>query len=315
MSTVVADGVVRRYGETTALSGVSLSVDAGEVFACIGPNGAGKTTLVRTLTGTTDPDGGRVELLGGPPAAVRRERVGLLPQSYAPPDRLTARELLSYYAGLYDDARDPGAVLSDVGLADAGDTRYGDLSGGQRRRACVGAALVNDPDVLFLDEPTTGIDPAGRRDLWSLVESLAADGAAVFLTTHSMAEAERLADTVGLLADGELLAEGSPAHLVAEHGGDVRLLVETGADAAALEGTALRVEGGEDGLVFPGLSPRDIGEAVAALEAAGVEYGALTWREPDLEDVYLSLTGERYAADGRPRRRGVAPVESGGDHQ
>jgi ABC-2 type transport system ATP-binding protein len=303
---IVAEDLRKSYGETVALAGVSLSAVAGEVTALVGPNGAGKTTLVRALTGTVDPDGGTARLLGGPPRDVARERVGLLPQEFRPHERLTAGELVRYYRGLYDDGRDPDAVLAAVGLTDAADTRYENLSGGQKRRVCVGTALVNDPDVLFLDEPTTGIDPVGRRALWDLVEDLAAGGATVLLTTHDMAEAERLADRVGLLAGGELVAVGSPAALVAEHGGEPRLVVDTVAEPAEL----LAAAGGEltdgvrspvateEGLVFDGLAPVDIGDAVALLEESGVGYDALSWREPGLEDVYLSLTGERYAPAG-----------------
>ena len=162
MSVVVAEDLRRTYGDTVALDGVSLSLDAGEVFGLIGPNGAGKTTLVRALTGTTDAEG-RVELLGRDPRSVDESRIGLLPQSFDPPERLTARELVAYYAGLYDEARDVDGVLRDVGLADADDTWYENLSGGQQRRVCVGTALVNDPEVLFLDEAPHRA-PAGRVD-------------------------------------------------------------------------------------------------------------------------------------------------------
>jgi len=293
---LVAEGVSKRYGDTVALDGVSLSIPAGEVFGLVGPNGAGKTTLVRALTGTTRCEGS-IGVLGAAPNAVDAQRVGLLPQSFNPADRLTARELIAYYAGLYDEARPVAAVLDDVGLADDADTWYENLSGGQRRRACVGTALVNDPDVLFLDEPTTGIDPAGRRALWGLVDDLAAGGTTVLLTSHSMAEVERLADRVGLLRDGSLVAVGSPAELIADHGGDSRLLVD-GADVdAAAVATALDAEVGErDGrLVVRNVSLAQVGELVADLEAAGVDFDSFTWAEPSLEDVYLRLTGETMA--------------------
>jgi len=300
---LVAEDVRKHYGDTTALDGVSLSVDAGEVFALIGPNGAGKTTLVRALTGTTTPDEGRVRVHGDDPAAVDRSRIGLLPQSFDPPSRLTARELLDYYAGLYDETRAVDDVLDEVGLADADDTWYENLSGGQQRRVCVGATLVNDPDVLFLDEPTTGIDPAGRRALWALVEDLAAGGTTVFLTTHYMAEAEHLADRVGLLADGDLVAVGGPRALVAEHGGRSRLVVETDAPADAVA-DGFAVEATDAGLVFDDIDPTDIGDVVAALEDRDVAYESLTWTEPDLEDVYLRLTdgeiGAAAASAGQP---------------
>lgn len=318
---VVAEDLRRSYGDTVALDGVSLTVEAGEVFGLVGPNGAGKTTLVRALTGTTSVEG-RVRVFGDPPAEGDRSRIGLLPQEFAPAGRLTVRELLAYYAGLYDEARAVDAVLDDVGLADAADTWYEALSGGQRRRACVGAALVNDPDLLFLDEPTTGIDPAGRRAVWGLVESLAAAGTAVVLTSHSMTEIERLSDRVGLLRDGQLVAVGPPSQLITDHAGPARLVVEpdsddTGADpaddataAAADDATtavadALREAGftvtvGDGEVAVEGVAPTEIGAAVDGLDAAGVGYDALTWTEPGLEDAYLRLTGEAFEGLRQP---------------
>lgn len=299
---VDATDLEKTYDETVALSGASLSVGGGEVFALIGPNGAGKTTLVRALTGTTTPDSGSARVLGAAPSAIDRDRLGVLPQDFSPPDRLSARELLSYYAGLYDDPRGPDSVLADVGLADAGDTWYEDLSGGQQRRVCVGSTLVNDPDVLFLDEPTTGIDPAGRRTVWRLIEDLAAGGTTVVLTTHDMAEAERLADRVGLLANGSVVARGTPTDLVAEHGGSSRLTIETTAKLDAFADLAFPVDRPEQGrvrarrsndaVVVREIEPAQIGTVVDFLEGHDIEYTGLSWSEPDLEDVYLTLADE-----------------------
>ncbi|SIR74761.1 ABC transporter ATP-binding protein [Natronorubrum thiooxidans] len=297
---VEAQGLEKSYGETVALSGASLAVEGGEVFALIGPNGAGKTTLVRALTGTTEPDSGQARIMGDSPTSVDRSRLGVLPQDFSPPDRLSAHELLAYYAGLYDDARDPDDVLADVGLADTGETRYEDLSGGQQRRVCVGATLVNDPDVLFLDEPTTGIDPAGRRTVWRLIEELAASGTTVVLTTHDMAEAERLADRVGLLAAGSVIARGTPDTLVREHGGASRLTIETTADLEAfadLEYPVSQPERGrgrnpDNAVVVRDIDPAAIATVVDYLEARTIVYTGLTWSEPDLEDVYLELADE-----------------------
>ncbi|MEF8779435.1 MAG: ABC transporter ATP-binding protein [Haloferacaceae archaeon] len=301
---LVAEDVRKRYGETTALAGVSLSVDAGEVFGLIGPNGAGKTTLVRALTGTTRYEGS-IAVLGSSPTAVDRQRIGLLPQSFSPPSRLTARELIGYYGGLYEDPRPIEDVLADVGLEDDADTWYEKLSGGQKRRSCVGTALVNDPDVLFLDEPTTAIDPAGRRSLWRLIDRLADGGTTVFLTSHSMAEVERLADRVGLLRDGELVAVGTPAALIAEYGGESRLVVRGSvatreiAEELARE-TGFAVTAPAEDVVFSGVTPADIPAAVEALESRGVAYESLTWTEPSLEDVYLQLTGEAFEGRRTP---------------
>ncbi|SMO36221.1 ABC transporter ATP-binding protein [Halorubrum cibi] len=323
---VVGEGVRKSYGDVVALDDVDVTVGEGEVFGLIGPNGAGKTTLVRALTGTTDAEG-TIRVLGSSPSTVDPQRIGLLPQSFDPPERLTARELVDYYGGLYEDAREVEAVLDDVGMADDADVWYETLSGGQKRRTCVATGIVNDPDLLFLDEPTTGIDPAGRRSIHRLVERLAADGTTVFLTSHAMDEVERLADRVALLRDGGVVAVGAPADLIAEHGGDPRLEVSldgSGPDDADLEAVRNALDGVEaeaipdglaieptpDGLRVLGVRPEGIGAVVDALGAVGVEFESLTWAEPSLEDVYLRLTGEEYS----PRSGGIAPgnPEEGG---
>ncbi|MFC5133116.1 MULTISPECIES: ABC transporter ATP-binding protein [Haloferacaceae] len=330
---VVGEGVRKSYGDVVALDGVDVTVEPGEVFGLIGPNGAGKTTLVRALTGTTDAEGS-IAVLGSAPDAVDPQRIGLLPQSFDPPERLTARELVGYYGGLYDEAREVEAVLRDVGMADDADAWYETLSGGQRRRTCVATAVVNDPDLLFLDEPTTGIDPAGRRSIHRLVERLAAAGTTVFLTSHAMDEVERLADRVALLRGGSVVAVGAPADLIAEHGGHPRLEVdldgsrlddaemetlagaleesETGAVAEDGTGTPAdgpTVESTADGLRVLGVRPEGIGAVVDALGTIGVEFESLTWAEPSLEDVYLRLTGEEYS----PRAGGTASGDVTGD--
>ncbi|WP_136687315.1 ABC transporter ATP-binding protein [Halorhabdus amylolytica] len=295
---IVAEDVRRTYGDTAALSGVSLTVAAGEVFALVGPNGAGKTTLVRALTGTTDYEGG-VALFGEDPRTFDRSRLGLLPQDFTPHERLTARELIAYYAGLYDDAHTPGRILTDVGLTDSAETAYEDLSGGQQRRVCVGTTLVNDPDLLILDEPTTGIDPAGRRRLWELLEELAAAGTTVVLTTHYMAEAQRLADRVGLLAEGELVAVDSPAALIDAHGGETRLTIETTPAPGSLDlDLGYRTATTDDELLVSDVPPTEIGTIVEELSEEGIEAESLSWMEPTLEDVYLELTGQALGRGG-----------------
>ncbi|NHN40158.1 ABC transporter ATP-binding protein [Halorubellus sp. JP-L1] len=318
---LVARDVRKAYGDVVAVDGVSLSVAEGEVFALVGPNGAGKTTLVRALTGTTEPDAGTVELLGSVPRRADPERLGVLPQSFAPPERLTGREVVAYYAGLYDDARNVTDVLEAVGVTAAADTSYGDLSGGEQRRVCLGSTLVNDPDVLFLDEPTTGIDPAGRRTVWSRIEEQVAGGTTVVLTTHDMREAQRLADRVGLLADGDLVAVGAPDALVAEHAGAPSVAVTVGATTSTdgEDPVATAMDALSDARLDPdrhgtevrvrGVEARDVAAVADALDDAGVPYTGLSWREPDLEDVYLELAGEPYEAG---RLDGVAGERAGG---
>ncbi|MFC7057014.1 ABC transporter ATP-binding protein [Halovenus salina] len=301
MAVLVADDVSRTYGETVALNGVSLDVSEGEIFGLVGPNGAGKTTPVRALTGTTEVDG-RVELFGKPPKSVDGERIGLLPQDFDPPERLTPRELLAYFGGLYDDPEPTDALLEAVGMDGNGDTYYENLSGGQQRRTCVATALVNDPDLLVVDEPTTGIDPAGRRQLWQLLSGLAADGTTIFITTHYMEEAEELADRVGLLADGELVALDTPSALIETYGGDSLLYVdgEFEADISAHLDYDCSLADGQ--LTFRNVPPTDIGGIVTQVEAAGT-VDSLTWTDPDLEDVYLELT------EKSPERRSLGVTE------
>jgi len=308
---VDVEDIHKTYGETTALSGVSISVGTGEVYGLLGPNGAGKTTLVRTVTGTTGIDSGSVSVFGASPTEIDRGQLGVLPQQFVPPERLTAAEQIRYFAGLYEESLDPDAVVETVGIGENDDTRYERLSGGQQRRVCLGIALVNDPDLLVLDEPTTGIDPAGRRQVRAKIADLAAGGTTVLVTSHDVDEIERLADRVCLLAGGEVVAEGEPGRLVVEHGGKSRLIVETGAGAGAetdldAVGTEadIEVEGYAptpvaDGLAFEGATPAALGDLVAALDRQGVTYDALRWSRPDLEDVYLRLTGSQELVRGR----------------
>lgn len=299
MEQVEADGLRKTYAETVALDDVSLSVDEGEVFALVGPNGAGKTTLVRCLTGTARPTEGEAHLLGSPPEDTDESRVAVLPQEFSPPERLTPDELVGYYGSLYPDeeTRDPDALVDEMGLSEARNTRYDDLSGGQKSRLKVAVSLVNDPDVLFLDEPTTGIDPEGREDVWGVVERLAAEGTTVFLTTHYMREVERLADRVALISDGNLIEVGETDAVIREHAGNPRLVVRTvgpaeeAAETVSSDGAGARAEGDE--LVFDGVDVDGIGGTLDALDAAAVEYDEVRWREPGLEEAYLRLTGER----------------------
>ena len=299
MEQVEADGLRKTYAETVALDGVSLSVEEGEVFALVGPNGAGKTTLVRCLTGTARPTDGEARLLGSPPDETDEARVAVLPQEFSPPERLTPDELVGYYGSLYPDeeTRDPDALVDEMGLSKARETRYDDLSGGQKSRLKVAVSLVNDPDVLFLDEPTTGIDPEGREDVWGVVERLTAKGTTVFLTTHYMREVERLADRVALISEGAIVEVGETDAVVRKHAGEPRLVVRTvgpaeeAAETVSSDGAGARVDGDE--LVFDGVEVDGIGDALDALDAAAVEYDEVRWREPGLEEAYLRLTGER----------------------
>ncbi|HEV2728041.1 MAG TPA: ABC transporter ATP-binding protein, partial [Solirubrobacterales bacterium] len=209
-------GLRKSYGETEAVRGIDLEVNRGEVFAFLGPNGAGKTTTVEILEGYRKRSGGEVAVLGEDPERAKRDwrqRIGIVLQSCRLDPYLTVRESLDLYAGYYASPRPVGEVLELVGLGGRADERTGKLSGGQQRRLDVGMALVGDPELLFLDEPTTGFDPGARRQAWEAIAGLRELGKTVFLTTHYMDEAQRLADRVAILADGEVVARGAPEDL------------------------------------------------------------------------------------------------------
>jgi ABC-2 type transport system ATP-binding protein len=270
-------GLVKRYAGRPAVDGIDLDIRAGEIFALLGPNGAGKSTTVEILEGFRSRDAGEVLVLGRDPAhpsRAWRSRVGIVLQSTGETGELTVAELVRHFAGFYPAPRDPDEVIDAVGLTEHRDKRAGALSGGQRRRLDVGLGIVGNPELLFLDEPTTGFDPQARRSFWDLLQGLRASGTTMLLTTHYLDEAEHLADRVGVIAAGRLLdvdrvdGLGGPARRtpVVRWREEGRLLEERSADPTA---TVL------------GLAAR-LGPSIPELEV----------RRPSLEDVYLAMLGE-----------------------
>jgi ABC-2 type transport system ATP-binding protein len=279
VSAVKVSDLRKSYGDHEALRGIDFTIEAGEVFGLLGPNGAGKTTTVEILEGYRKRDGGAVEVLGIDPqrSGTRwRERIGVMLQSSSLYPNLTARESLRVFAGYYAKPRDVDEVVEIVGLAEKADSRVRTLSGGQKRRLDLGLALVGDPELVFLDEPTTGFDPGARRTAWDTVRNLRALGKTILLTTHYLDEAEQLADRVAVLRDGVIVREGSPADLT---GGIVE--------------TEIRYKrGGEDVVERTKDPTRRLHELTAEALARGEELDALEVRRPTLEDVYLELTAE-----------------------
>ena len=302
-SAVTVRDLVKRYDQLEAVRGISFEIEQGEVFALLGPNGAGKTTTVEIMEGFRDRTSGEVDVLGHDPARRERDfraRIGVVLQATGIDPYLTVAESIEMYRGYYPHPRPVDEVVEVVGLEQKRDERVIKLSGGQQRRLDVAIALAGDPELLFLDEPTTGFDPGARRNAWTMIRNLQTLGKTVLLTTHYMDEAQELARRVAIIAKGEIVAEGSPASL-------------GGRDIAA---TLIRFRlpaGGEPppAAVVPGLEVRD-GQAELRTEAPtealhaltgwaverGLELDGLSVARPTLEDVYLQLTNAAESTDG-----------------
>lgn len=300
---ITVENLHRKYGDTQAVQGVSFTVQVGEVFALLGPNGAGKTTTVEILEGYRRRTSGEVRVLGFDPQTggrAFREKIGIVLQEAGFEQDFTVRELVGLFGGLYPRRLDTDAVIDVVGLTDKNHAKIKTLSGGQRRRLDLALGLVGDPEVLFLDEPTTGFDPAARRRAWELVESMRDLGKTVLLTTHYMEEAEHVADRVGVMVAGRLVTVGTPADI----GGASRRM-------SVLE---FRLPDEVDDHDLPSLPGHLVSRGVdlqlrtdnptAALyqltgwaHDRGLEFPALTVTRPSLEDVYLDLVGTRESAD------------------
>jgi ABC-2 type transport system ATP-binding protein len=281
VSAIVVSDLRKTYGQREVLHGLSFTVETGEVFALLGPNGAGKTTTVEILEGYRRRDGGEVRVLGEDPGRgghAFKARIGIVLQSSAVYHLLSVRELVALFAGYYPRPRPPDEVIELVGLAEQRDARVRTLSGGQLRRLDLALALVGDPELVFLDEPTTGFDPAARRQAWETIRGLRSLGKSILLTTHYMEEAQRLADRVAILRGGEIVGTGSPRELLSGH--------------ATVEIRYRR--NGSEVVVATEEPTRVLHELTAQALADGVELEGLEVHRRSLEDVYLELTGEEH---------------------
>jgi ABC-2 type transport system ATP-binding protein len=305
---ITVSELARSYGAVRAVRGVSFTVGRGEIFALLGPNGAGKTTTLEILEGFRGRDAGQVEVLGFDPAdratgRALRERIGLVLQDIAVEPYLTVRETLARNAGYYPAPRDVGEVIALVGLAGQERKKVRNLSGGLKRRLDLGLGLIGDPDLLFLDEPTTGFDPSARRDAWQIVRGLRGCGTTILLTTHYMDEAQALADRVAVMSGGRIVAGGTPADLGGRDSAQarIRFALPRGYAAAGLPTGASVVPG--DGLVTVRTSAptETLHQLTGWALDRGLTLDRLTVDRPSLEDVYLGLTGT--AAAERPVER------------
>jgi ABC-2 type transport system ATP-binding protein len=281
-SAISVRGLQKRYGDVEAVRGIDFEVRAGEVFGLLGPNGAGKTTTVEILEGYRSRDDGEVSVLGFDPGRMERrfrERIGVVLQQSELWPQLTVREVHAIFAGYYERPRPVDEVIALVGLAEKSDERVKSLSGGQKRRLDLGVALVGDPELVFLDEPTTGFDPAARRNAWDMIRSLRELGKTVLLTTHYLDEAQQLADRVAVLRGGQIVTQGAPVELI----------------GATLKAEIRYRRNGEEVRIETEEPTRVLAELTGAAVADGRELEGLEVRRPTLEDVYLELLEEDEA--------------------
>jgi ABC-2 type transport system ATP-binding protein len=299
-----------RNGPVDAVNGIDLEIDLGECFGLLGPNGAGKTTTVEIVEGLNQPTSGEVEILGmswASNAVGIRERIGVTLQETRLPDKETVHEIVTLFRSFYRNGAEPEDVIARVALDSKSDAFIEQLSGGQQQRLAVALALVGDPEVLFLDEPTTGLDPQSRRQLWDVIRDFRARGRTIVLTTHYMDEAERLCDRVAIIDQGKIIAQGSPAELISRLGGDhvIEFALEESGPASPLELNALlglesvlaaRTE--NDGFVLTVAQPhRAIPALLSEVDRLERSLARLTTRHVSLEDVFVALTGRHLRDD------------------
>jgi ABC-2 type transport system ATP-binding protein len=298
-SVIEVRGLVKRYGDLVAVDGIDFDVASGEVFGLLGPNGAGKTTTVEILEGLREPDSGQVTVLGidvATGAGALKPRIGVSLQTAALYPKLTVVEVIDLFRSFYPHPRPTDQLIDLLELGERRRAQTQVLSGGQRQRLSIALALVNDPELVFLDEPTTGLDPAARRSLWDIVGGLKAEGRSVLLTTHYMEEAEVLCDRLAIMDHGHILAMGTVNALVSERFKERTVRLDatdqlTDADLSALPAVVSMKRDEVDILLYTADVAATIGSLLVLCEARGVEPGDLGVRRPTLEDVFLDLTG------------------------
>jgi ABC-2 type transport system ATP-binding protein len=307
MDTIIqVEGLCKTYGDTVAVDEISFNVKEGEIFGMVGPNGAGKTTTIECLEGLRKPDRGMVRVLGVDPQVdgkTLRTRTGMQLQQSNLPERMKIWEALDLYASFYPKAADWEKLLLQLGLEEKRNAPFSKLSGGQKQRLFIALALLPDPQLLFLDELTTGLDPQARHAIWDLVREVCSKGKTVLLTTHFMEEAERLCDRVAILNQGRIVALDTPAALIRSLGVEERVVFSVEgflppAFEESLSGT-VQVEVQGDRVIVQGKNGRKVplvSEVVGQLTSAGIQFRDLRTEQPTLEDVFLSLTGREMRA-------------------
>ena len=296
-SAVEVDGLVKRYGSLAAVDGIRFEVGPGTVFAFLGPNGAGKTTTVEILEGLRRASAGTVRVLGLNPwndGNALHRRIGVIPQDFRFFDKITAREAIEYYRSLFGTDADPSELLARVELLDKANSRFDTLSGGQKQKLGLALSLTNNPEICFLDEPTTGLDPHARRAIWSVIRSLRREGRTVFLTTHYLEEAQLLADRVAIIHHGRIIASGAPEEIIRAHGRPSRLRVDGPPALAEVLRRELGVTARADaGHVEVDLADKhDVLRILAAIDRSGIPWDRVATEDETLEDVFVRLVGQ-----------------------
>jgi len=299
MAVIAVDRLHKFYGDVRAANGVTFEVNPGEIFGMVGPNGAGKTTTIECLEGLRRADEGRLSILGLDPQRQGyelRERIGVQLQESSLPDRLKVREVMGLFAAFYRRSADSEALLEQLGLAEKAGAAFGQLSGGQKQRLFIALALINDPEIVFLDELTTGLDPQARRTMWELVKGVRDRGKTVFLTTHYMEEAEELCDRVAIIDHGKIVALDTPRNLVSSLDAEERIVfsLDGPADEALFRTIpgVTRVERSGSRVIIFGRGDGLLVRVVMALDTSKIRFRDLRTEQPSLEDVFLALTGK-----------------------
>ncbi len=302
-SVISVENLVKLYGDLRAVDDISFEVRTGEVFAFLGPNGAGKTTTVEIIETIRNATSGKVLIFGMDVRKNRTEiikRIGVLPQEFSSFDRLTVEETVRYFAALFESDCDVQHLINLVNLGKHRNQLYTNLSGGLKQRVGIAVALVNDPEIVFLDEPTTGLDPRARHDVWDVINGLKKEGKTVFLTTHYMEEAEVLADTVAIISRGRIISTGSPSELIDKHSTSIHVTIKGGMGISSVaEAMGLQWEAKNGGsVVMEARDNEQILEIMMRLKEKNIGYDSIDIRKANLEEVFLKLTGEGLSGGG-----------------
>ena len=296
---IEVNGLKKNYGDLKAVDGISFSVKQGEVFGLLGPNGAGKTTTIEIMEGLRERDGGDVKVLGLDPWKKGYElhkKIGVIPQEFTFMEKTTPREAILYYEALFNVKCDPDAILKEVLLDEKTKTYFEDLSGGQKRKMGLALSLVNSPELLFLDEPTTGLDPNARRAIWEVIRGLKSKGKTIILTTHYLDEAQQLSDRVAIMDHGQIVAMGTTQEIIEQHGSGERLEIEGSQKLAEYMKANTELEVNYDVsravMTVPLKQRIDALAALAAAEQSGLEWGAIQTKQDSLDDVFIKLVRE-----------------------